>query len=131
MPLSQINSASIEDSSIATGDIANSAVTSAKMDTLVQPLGVGQTWQTLTGSRALNTTYTNSTGRPIFVSIVVNPANTSSSGQLNINSIPVAYAQGFVSLAIGITIGGIVPNGGTYTVVTSGTTTVSFWAELR
>jgi hypothetical protein len=131
MPLSQINSASIEDSSIATGDIANSAVTSAKMDTLVQPLGVGQTWQTLTGSRAIGTTYTNSTGRPIFVSILVNPANTSSSATLTINSVPVAYAQGFVSLAIGINIYGIVPSGGTYVVTTTGTTTMSVWAELR
>lgn len=106
-------------------------ILSASMDTLVQPLGVGQTWQTLTGSRALGTTYTNSTGRPIYVSVVVNPANPSSSGQLNINSIPVAYAQGFVALAIGITLSGVVPNGNTYTIVTSGTTTMSFWAELR
>ena len=131
MPLSQINSASIQDGSVATSDIADGAVTSAKMETLVQPLGVGQTWQTLTGSRVIGTTYTNSTGRPIFVSIVVNPANTSSSGQLTINSIPVSYAQGFVSLAIGITISGIVPSGGTYVVTTTGTTTMSVWAELR
>ena len=106
-------------------------ILSASMDTLVQPLGVGQTWQTLTGSRAVNTTYTNSTGRPIYVSIVVNPANPSSSGQLTINSIPVAYAQGFVALAIGITLAGIVPSGGTYVVTTTGTTTMSVWAELR
>ena len=106
-------------------------ILSASMDTLVQPLGVSQTWQTLTGSRALGTTYTNSTGRPIYVSIVVNPANTSSSATLSINSIPAAYAQGFVSLAIGITIYGIVPSGGTYAVTTTGTTTMSVWAELR
>ncbi|MDN4149811.1 hypothetical protein QYE80_32880, partial [Pseudomonas tohonis] len=32
-------------------------------------LGYAQTWQSVTGSRALGVTYTNSTGRPIFVSI--------------------------------------------------------------
>jgi hypothetical protein len=34
-------------------------------------IGVDQTWQNVTGSRAINTTYTNSTGRPIQVSISV------------------------------------------------------------
>lgn len=32
-------------------------------------LGVGQTWQDVTGSRALATTYTNTTGRAIEVSV--------------------------------------------------------------
>jgi hypothetical protein len=94
-------------------------------------LGDGQTWQTVTGSRAIGTTYTNSTGRSIFVSIVVNPANTSSAATLTINGVPAAYAQGFVSLAIGINIYGIIPSGGTYVVTTTGTTTMSVWAELR
>ena len=34
-----------------------------------QGLGVGQTWQDMTSSRALNTTYQNTTGRPIFISL--------------------------------------------------------------
>lgn len=36
-----------------------------------QAFGVGQTWQNVTGSRSLGTTYTNTTGRPISVSIDV------------------------------------------------------------
>ena len=32
-------------------------------------LGVDQTWQDMTSSRALNTTYQNTTGRPIFISL--------------------------------------------------------------
>ena len=32
-------------------------------------LGVDQTWQDMTSSRALNTTYQNTTGRPIFIAL--------------------------------------------------------------
>ena len=32
-------------------------------------LGVDQTWQDMTSSRALNTTYQNTTGRPIFIAV--------------------------------------------------------------
>ena len=32
-------------------------------------LGVDQTWQDMTSSRALNTTYQNTTGRPIFIGV--------------------------------------------------------------
>ncbi len=37
------------------------------------PFGVGQSWQNVTSSRALNTTYTNSTGKPIGVMLLHNP----------------------------------------------------------
>lgn len=43
------------------------AVTPENLNALV--LGMGQTWQNLTGSRALATTYTNSTNRPRLVNI--------------------------------------------------------------
>lgn len=35
-------------------------------------VGVNQTWQSLTGSRAYNTTYYNTTGKPIHVSVNIN-----------------------------------------------------------
>lgn len=50
---------------VTTGDIAS--VSQSMLATAVVPLGVGQTWQDVTGSRALGTTYTNTTGRPIRV----------------------------------------------------------------
>lgn len=34
-----------------------------------QGLGVSQTWQDMTSSRAFNTTYQNTTGRPIFIGV--------------------------------------------------------------
>ncbi len=37
--------------------------------TLVQPIGVGQSWQDVTSSRSKNVTYTNTTGRPIQLGI--------------------------------------------------------------
>lgn len=38
-------------------------------------IGYGQSWVDVTGSRALNTTYTNSTGRPIQVYVNVGSHN--------------------------------------------------------
>jgi hypothetical protein len=46
-------------------------------------IGYNQTWQTLTGSRAVNVWYQNTTGRPISVNVNVvgnNDANTSTFG---------------------------------------------------
>lgn len=90
-------------------------------------LGVGQTWQNVTGSRVLGTTYYNTTGKPITVavsnsgsgsqmSIVVNGAAILTSGSNGLN-----YAATF-----------IVPPGGSY-VVNQATPTVAIanWSELR
>lgn len=41
------------------------------------PVGVGQTWQDVTGSRVIDTSYQNTTGKPIMVSVIC--ANVSSS----------------------------------------------------
>jgi len=69
MAISRIGTAGIEDGAITADDIADGAVTSAKMATAVQPIGVGQTWQNVIGSRAKRTTYQNTTGRPIVVAV--------------------------------------------------------------
>ena len=91
-------------------------------------LGVGQTWQNVTGSRTTGTTYTNTTGKPIFVHMVASQsANTN--GLLTVNGV------GLQSTYIGNNLNGwycqissIIPPGGTY-VFTGGT--VATWAELR
>ena len=80
-------------------------------------LGVGQSWQNLTSSRASDVTYTNSTGKPILV--IVN-------------------TYGGTSIVDGVTLryGGtdtegdwsfIVPSGSTYSV----TGNIRSWSELR
>ena len=62
-------SANIADGTISASDLASGAVTSTKLATEVTPLGVGQYWSNVMGSRSKRTTYQNTTGRPIFVSV--------------------------------------------------------------
>jgi len=94
-------------------------------------LGVNQTWQTVTGSRAIGTTYTNSTGKPIMVAITYSCtiANT-------VQGLVIAGTTVYVGAVDVATFGGgfslIVPNGATYVTVTnSGTLTLVTWTELR
>lgn len=93
-------------------------------------LGVGQTWQIVTGSRAYGVDYTNSTGGPIAVEVY---------GIAGIIYGQLAGYVGGVLLFIGtqaVIAGGtsvvsmIVPDGATYKVTTS-TVGLSQWAELR
>jgi hypothetical protein len=86
-------------------------------------LGVGQTWQNMAGSRSANTTYTNSTGKPIYVLLT---QNVGTSGELTVGG--VLISSGAASPAsTRITIAFIVPPGSTYIV----TYTPYYWAELR
>lgn len=89
--------------------------------TVVQDIGPGQTWQNVAASRAAGTVYTNSTGRPISVSIT---------------SIGTAYitVQGVIASRSGIGnatnyLGAVVPPGATYNLNTGAAKPV--WAELR
>lgn len=54
--------------------LANTSfVQSALRNAVSLTLGVGQTWQDVRTSRAANTTYTNTTGRPIVVTLSREP----------------------------------------------------------
>ena len=106
-------------------------------------LGVGQTWQNVTGSRAVNTDYTNGTGKPIQVVISMVSQNGAGTGNTStatalVGGVTVAYGQnsdssGFYTTPI--TFSFIVPAGTVYRVNTtagSGTSvSVQQWAELR
>lgn len=59
----------IVDSTVTTSDIADGAVTQAKVASDLLPLGIGQTWKNVTGSRASGTPWTNSGSRTVFVII--------------------------------------------------------------
>ena len=91
--------------------------------------GVGQTWQNVAGSRAIGTTYTNATGKPIAISI---SARTSAGADfwLFVNGTEIA-----ITTLTAATIDGvhstIVPSGSTYKVTLAGSTTIRFWWELR
>lgn len=81
-------------------------------------LGHGQTWQSVTGGRAVSTTYYNTTGKPIQLSIT-----TSASLTLTINGVNVVAT----SSAASQTAVGIVPDRGSYSVNAAFTS----WNELR
>ncbi|WP_284336714.1 hypothetical protein [Comamonas sp. NoAH] len=97
-------------------------------------LGIGQSWQDVTASRAVGTTYTNTTGRPIFISVTSRRAdgNTAASISLYINSIRVARSvTRFSSGEKDAVVTGIVPAGATYLVSEFEGDAIYIWAELR
>jgi hypothetical protein len=91
-------------------------------------IGVGQTWQNVT--RTAGTTYTNSTGRPIFTQVTAY-ANTTQYYSLAVSGVNVAYYQGQISSQIAGTIGAIVPPGATYVFTVSGSASIYNQIELR
>ena len=80
-------------------------------------LGYGQTWQNVSASRAANTTYYNTTGKPIFVSIL---SGSNVAQNVTVNGITSSL------WTIGCTF--IVPNNGTYS---TNTISGAVWSELR
>jgi hypothetical protein len=91
-------------------------------------LGYSQTWQTVTGSRALSTTYYNTTGKPIF--IAVSPAgNVAQTITVTVNG-STAYTQTGSYSGIGIPATVIIPVGASYSCAFS-TGALNIWTELR
>jgi hypothetical protein len=93
-------------------------------------IGYSQTWQNLTSSRAIGTTYTNSTGKPILVNITLNTgsssATTFTAGGVIVGSISINVSGGLAGQSF------IVPNGSTYFATnTAGANSINTWAELR
>ncbi|BBP84546.1 hypothetical protein PHLH8_41880 [Pseudomonas sp. Pc102] len=83
-----------------------------------RPLGDGQTWQNLTASRVSGTTYTNTTGRPIFVQASI------STGGITV------ICNGVSIIPNGFHAAFVVPNGGTYSIAWTNNLN-AVWAELR
>ena len=92
----------------------------------LQSIGFGQTWQNMTASRALGTTYYNETSRPIMVSWVFNIS--SGSQTLTINGAIAAVVNPNGGLAL---LQGIVPPFGSYSASVSGSNTLNACYELR
>lgn len=93
-------------------------------------LGAKQTWQNVTASRAWATTYTNSTGGPIAVSIVSQDGGGNLDLRIEVSGVTV-YRNFF---GAGVTDCGIVivPPGATYRAIRQDTNdTIISWAELR
>lgn len=87
-------------------------------------IGDGQTWQNLTASRAFGITYTNSTGRPIYVQI----SSSMSTGQSVLTVAGVQVVQVTEGAESNQSIGAVVPPGATYSATGA---LLQIWAELR
>lgn len=91
-------------------------------------IGVGQTWQSVTGSRALLTNYTNSTGKPIQVYIVCTGGSSNGATLTIAGNTP---AQLYTNTSGGrVALFCIIPNSTVYQLGDSGATIHSWW-ELR
>jgi len=95
-------------------------------------LGVNQTWQSVTGSRAIGTTYTNSTGKPIMVIVSGTGDGTNGLWGVTINSAITFYTPSTYGASVWTTACFIVPNGNTYQLTNQGANaTLQNWSELR
>jgi len=100
-------------------------ISSSLVATESQVIGVGQTWQDVTGSRAVATTYTNSTGKPIEISVSFYSTSPHTAA-LYINN-AVIWAHGIASNDAHGTA--IIPDGATYRIEAAYQTYT--WKELR
>ena len=101
-------------------------------------IGVGQTWQNMTSSRAINTTYTNTTGKAILVQICAYSGVGNNRATLTVGGLVVSgfkdndYYTASTVTPHPVTLSAIVPNGTTYSLGnTNSGTTIDTWAELR
>ena len=117
-------------SEVANRSNSNVAINPSNAATIAQStdLGVGQTWQNVTGSRSSGTTYTNNTGKPIQVVISVFSTNSIESNVLNVGG--VTLLDGDLGVGGMVSIQSfVVPSGVSYSFTT--TTQIRSWAELR
>ena len=121
---------------VLTSDATGNATWGVTTESDPKSLGVGQTWQDLKASRVVGTTYTNTTVKPIAVSVAsgVNGA-TGSTSQISVNGAVVS------SCTVGAAYSNcnaftVVPPGATYLVYLSyiylqAGTSGQYWNELR
>ena len=94
-------------------------------------IGYGQTWQNVTASRALGTTYYNTTGKPIVVTVNLG-STTTAYAIITTNGIALGGSGVSTSGAGGFWSTAIIPPGGTYVAsVSGGTGSITSWSELR
>jgi len=97
------------------------------------PIGVDQTWQNVVGSRALGAPYTNSTGRPIMVSVSISGSPNNGAFYMTIGGVIIGYqgVQAVASAVMLATITAIVPPGAVYRADDYSGASLNTWAELR
>jgi hypothetical protein len=118
----------------ASGNVLTSDGTEWKSQAVSGTLGVGQTWQNVTGSRTSGTTYTNNTGKPIMVNVRATQAGISRS-TLTANVGGVSFMIGNDENSSGgatAVASVLIPTGATYSItVGSNSSSIQQWVELR
>ena len=95
------------------------------------PVQHTRAWADVKASRAVDTEYTNATSYPIEVTIILGTADQNSA-QLYVNSVIVDSVSGVANQGLSHKLTTTVPPGATYEVtVSTGTYSISVWAELR
>lgn len=112
------------------GNVLTSNGTTWTSATPAGGLGIGQTWQDVTGSRAFSTTYTNNTGKPISVHVMMGVTGNTTNSYLTVGGLIVSRFSQDDNFTQSSTLSAIVPNGTTYSVTSGGAGLVS-WVELR
>ena len=135
VPAAQIPSATTSTQGIVklndtlTSTSTTEALTAAQGKVLAdQAFGVGQTWQNLTSSRARGVTYTNSTGKPIAVSITLDDRRGAYNYLVFVNGVLVINVWDYGASGAEDSFF-IVPTGATYAISTQNI--LNHWAELR
>lgn len=83
----------------------------------------------VTTSRAINEPYTNNTGRPIFVSVVLLTSAANQTARIIVGPVTIVGSS-FPTSGFVIAVSTVVPPGSTYR-VPAGSYTISSWAEFR
>ncbi len=97
------------------------------------PIGYGQTWQNLTSSRSFGVTYTNTTGRPIFVAVYAAGSPNDGAFKVTVDGLDLG-TQGFGAIASGVsyaTITFLVPPSSSYSASNVVGASMISWRELR
>lgn len=95
----------------------------------MQSLGFGQTEQDVTASRALGTTYYNTTNRPIVVNVSLVSTATNQTAVIGVNGVNFVGSS-MPSTGLSLAVSAIVRPGASY-VVPAGSYTLAAWKEIR
>ena len=126
-----------------TGNLSDTAVSEKAAKEYMDKnasIGIDQTWQDVTSERHTGVTYTNTTGRPIFISVWMNANVAGGTSAIEIfvddKFISGQYAGRMNGVTVNLSACAVVPAGSTYSAKTSRTVDGSYqdasgWLELR
>lgn len=98
--------------------------------TAMSSIGHGQTWQDVSGSRVLGTTYYNTTGKPFEIHVTVDIVTAGFTFTITVNGLAIGSGTsnaGNQRQVVSI----IIPHGTSYVVASSSSATIIEWSELR